>query len=193
MTMSFSKKNTITDQFFDTANSPEELLDLVDKNDTVLGVINREVANKDPRLTHREISVLLFDENKNVVIQKRSRYKSVHPGWWSVLAGHIPAGADPQEVAYSELEEEFGLTGIELQFLVKQYMEYEHESHFMYYFVGKYSGEEMILEESEVEAVRVLSRSQLLQMIASGETFNEKHLPILYQIWDGKFVVNFFK
>lgn len=188
-----SNKSRTSDQNFEKANSPKELLDLVDSNDQVIGTVNREIANKDPKLTHREISVLLFDENKNFVIQKRSTYKTVHPNMWSVLAGHIPAGENPEKIAYIELKEEYGLKNIHLDFLMKQYVEYSHESHFMYYFIGKYSGEKIEFDEAEVSATRVVSLIELEKMISSGESFNEKYLPIIKQIINEELQVSFFK
>ena len=160
--------NNPTKQHIFKANAPEEILDLVDENDTVIGTVKREIANTDPKLTHREVAVLLFDDNKNVVIQKRSKYKSVHPNMWSILAGHVPAGADPEKTAYIELKEEFGLTGIPLTFLTKKFVEYPHESHFMYYYYGKYSGEAIDFDESEVSQVQVISELELSALINSG-------------------------
>lgn len=171
------------------ANSPEEILDLVDENDVVIGTVPRPLANTDPKYTHREISALLFDENMRVVIQKRSQYKSVHPNMWSMVAGHIPAGGDPEQTAYSELEEEFGLTGITLRYLTKKYLVYPHESHFMYYFVGKYSGQKITFEEAEVSEIEVVSQKKLSELIDSGESFNIKYLPILEDIWAGKYTL----
>lgn len=69
------------------ANSPDELLDQVNDQDEVIGIVARPIANSDPKYTHREISVLLFDDQMRVVIQKRSPYKTVHPNMWSLLAG----------------------------------------------------------------------------------------------------------
>ena len=182
-----SNKSRTSDQNFEKANSPKELLDLVDSNDQVIGTVSREIANKDPKLTHREISVLLFDENKNFVIQKRSTYKTVHPNMWSVLAGHIPAGENPEKIAYIELKEEYGLKNIHLDFLMKQYVEYSHESHFMYYFIGTYSGQPIRFEEAEVSEVKIVSENELHGMIGEGELFNTKYLPILENIWHGKY------
>lgn len=179
--------NTVTS--YDKANSPEEILDLVDENDVVVGTVERPKANTDPQYTHREISVLLFDDDMRVVIQKRSQYKSVHPNMWSMVAGHIPAGGDPEQTAYIELEEEFGLTGIPLRYLTKKYLEYPHESHFMYYYVGKYTGQKIIFEEAEVSEVKVVSQDELTELIKSGESFNTKYLPILEDIWAGKYTL----
>lgn len=176
-------KSSQSDQY-QKANSPEEMLDLVDKNDQILGVINREIANKDPKYTHREVAVILVDENNKLLIQKRSEYKSVHPSMWSLTAGHISAGEDPEETAYAELEEELGLTGIDLKFLVKRYNEYSHESHFMYYFIGNYSGEKINFEEAELSEVKFVSESDLEEMIKNSESINLKHLPVLKKVWD---------
>ena len=177
----------MTDTPFQKANSPDEVLDLVDMTDTVVGTTPRPEANNDPALTHREISVLLFDSQKRVVIQKRSRYKEVHPNMWSLLAGHVPAGEDPEKVAYQELQEEYGIDNISLQYVTKQYIEYPHESHFMYYFVGAYSGEVIHFEASEISEVRVVSEDQLQKMIQNKESFNTKYLPILAEFWQGKY------
>ena len=40
------------------ANFPDEILDLVDKNDKIIGEIVRAEANSDPKLFHREVGVL---------------------------------------------------------------------------------------------------------------------------------------
>lgn len=173
------------------ANNPEEMLDLVDLNDEVVGVVTRAIANKNPELIHREISVLLFDEQMRVVIQKRSKHKDVNPGLWSLVAGHVPTGAHPEAVAYVELEEEFGLTDIPLKFILKKLVEYPNETHFMYYFVGRYYGQKIDFNTDEVEAVQLVSESELEALQQSGEQFNNKYTPVLQGIWNGEIPVTF--
>jgi isopentenyldiphosphate isomerase len=181
--------NSLQSDQYKKANSPDELLDLVDKNDQVIGVINREVANKDPKYTHREVAIILVDSKNNLLIQKRSEYKSVHPSMWSLTAGHISAGEDPEKTAYIELEEELGLTGIKLKFLVKKYNEYSNESHFKYYFIGEYRGEKINFEEAELSEVKFVSELDLEIMIKNKDSINLKHLPILKKIWNKTYKV----
>jgi len=173
----------------DKANSPKEILDLVDKNDVVLGTINREIANKDPNLTHREIAIVLVDKNNKLLIQKRSAYKTVHPNIWSLTAGHVSAGEDPEKTAYIELEEELGLKGIDLKFIVKRYNQYSHESHFMYYFLGKYSGQKIHFEEAELSEIKFISKNDLNEMIEKGESINLKHLPVFEKVWNKSYKI----
>lgn len=172
-----------TDQY-KKANSPDEMLDLVDKNDKVIGVINRKIANKDPKYTHREIAVILVDENNRLLIQKRSQYKNVHPNMWSLTAGHISAGDNPEKTAYLELQEELGLKGINLKFIVKNYHEYSHESHFVYYYIGSYSGEKINFEEAELSEIKFVSKIEYEEMVKNGENINLKHLPVLEKVWN---------
>ena len=47
---------------FQKANSIGEVLDLVDENDVVIGTVNRQKANKDPKLIHREVAVILISK-----------------------------------------------------------------------------------------------------------------------------------
>ena len=179
-----------SDSNFEKANSPKEILDLVDENDQIIGTVNRTEANSDPNLIHREVAVLLFDEKMRLVIQKRSEYKTVNPGMWSLVAGHIPAGGDPHETAYTELAEELGLDGVPLKFLDKRLIKYPHETHFMYFFIGKYSGEEMNFDSAEVSAVKVVSEEEVFGMNKGTEVFNDKYYPILSDIYSGKIEVS---
>lgn len=57
----------------------------------------------------------------------------------------------------------------------------------MYYFIGTYSGQPIRFEEAEVSEVKIVSENELHGMIGEGELFNTKYLPILENIWHGKY------
>lgn len=54
------------------AKTDEEILDLVDENDEVIGKVGKSEANSDLKLIHREIGVLIYDGRKRVLFNKRS-------------------------------------------------------------------------------------------------------------------------
>ena len=54
------------------ANKPEEVLDLVNANDEVVGTVIREEANTNPKMTHREVAVILVDDQNRILLQKKS-------------------------------------------------------------------------------------------------------------------------
>lgn len=96
------------------AQKGEELFDVVDEHDTVLGqATRREVHEKG--LMHRAVHILVFNKNHDCLLQKRSMLKDKHPGVWdSSAAGHLDAGEDYESAARRELQEELGIEGVRL-------------------------------------------------------------------------------
>ena len=87
----------------------EELLDVVDKNDQVIGVKKRGEIHAQG-LMHRSVHILVFNSNAELFIQKRSMSKDNEPGLWdSSAAGHVDSGEDYHCCAIRELGEELGI------------------------------------------------------------------------------------
>lgn len=91
------------------AQNPNELFDIVDENDCVIGQATRaEVHQK--KLLHRAVHILLTDAQGNFVLQKRSMAKDTCPGLLSTsCAGHVDAGETYETAAVRELGEELGV------------------------------------------------------------------------------------
>ena len=87
----------------------QELLDVVDENDKVVGVRTRgEIHARG--LMHRAIHILLFNSRDQVFLQKRSLSKDEQPGKWdSSAAGHVDSGETYLECARREIHEELGI------------------------------------------------------------------------------------
>ena len=84
-------------------------LEVVDKNDKIIGKYSREKIHKNG-LLHREIHVWVFNINNDILFQKRADGKDTYPGLWDVAAGgHVEIGDDYETTAIKELEEETGL------------------------------------------------------------------------------------
>ena len=168
------------------ANKPEEVLDLVNANDEVVGTVIREEANTNPKMTHREVAVILVDDQNRILLQKRSHYKTVNPGMWSVTAGHVLKGENTLETAHTELQEELGFD-TELVFITKALHTYDWETHFMYYYVGRFVGQTITLESAEVEETGFFSEAELDAFIANGENVNMKHVEVFKEYWHGAY------
>ena len=88
----------------------EELLDVVDADDRVIGVKTRGQIHAQG-LMHRAVHILVFNTSGELFIQKRSMSKDNDPGLWdSSAAGHVDSGEDYQSCAIRELGEELGMT-----------------------------------------------------------------------------------
>lgn len=92
-----------------SAQNPNEIFDVVDENDCVIGQATRaEVHRK--KLFHRAVHILVSDADGNVILQKRSLAKDTAPGLLSTsCAGHVDAGETYDSAARRELEEELGI------------------------------------------------------------------------------------
>ncbi|MCB9813447.1 MAG: NUDIX domain-containing protein [Pseudomonadales bacterium] len=165
------------------ANKPEEILDLVDENDEIIGEVVRKKANSSPNLIHREISVIIIDKNNKILLQKRSKYKTVNPNMWSLTAGHVLKGDDLLETAHRELEEELGFD-TSLIFINKKLQKYVWETHFMYYYLGIYDDEVINFESTEVSETKFFSQAELKEFIKNDGLVNLKHIKILDECWD---------
>ncbi len=90
------------------AQSADELFDVVDEQDRVVGRARRAEVHA-RRLRHRAVHVLCFDEAGRVFLQRRSMAKDSAPGkWCASCSGHLDAGEDYAAAALRELAEEIG-------------------------------------------------------------------------------------
>jgi isopentenyl-diphosphate delta-isomerase type 1 len=91
------------------AQSADELFDVVDEQDRVVGRARRADVHAQ-RLLHRAVHVLCLDEAGRVFLQRRSMLKDSAPGkWCASCSGHVDAGEDYDAAALRELEEEIGV------------------------------------------------------------------------------------
>src|SRR5260370_20546107 len=87
----------------------EEIFDVVDENDRVIGRAPRSVVHAEKRL-HRAVHVFVFNSRGELLLQKRSALKDEYPlCYTSSASGHLSAGETYEAAAPRELEEELGL------------------------------------------------------------------------------------
>jgi len=87
-----------------------EIFDVVDADDRVTGQMSRHEVHRQ-KLLHRAVHIFVFNQRGELFLQRRSRWKDVHPlRWDSSAAGHVNAGQTYEETAPRELEEELGVS-----------------------------------------------------------------------------------
>jgi 16S rRNA (adenine1518-N6/adenine1519-N6)-dimethyltransferase len=97
---------------------PEEIFDVVDEQDRVVGQAPRSVVHAQ-KLAHRAVHVFVFNSRGDLLLQKRSAGKDEYPlCYTSSASGHLSAGESYESAAPRELEEELGLSG-QLEWLAK--------------------------------------------------------------------------
>jgi 16S rRNA (adenine1518-N6/adenine1519-N6)-dimethyltransferase len=90
-------------------NGVLEIFDIVDDEDRIIGSApRREVHAGSSR--HRAVHIFVFNQAGELFLQKRSRWKDMHPlRWDSSAAGHVETGCTYEETAPRELHEELGI------------------------------------------------------------------------------------
>lgn len=135
-----------------TTDPEDELFDLVDEHDRVIGSVRRGVANKDPRLIHRAVAILVFNRKGQLFLQKRSKTKDTYPGFWTISAsGHVRTGQSYRHAAVAELNEELGISDVSsLQRLGKRLIRFPRETEFVVCYRLTFDGK-MSLNPEEID------------------------------------------
>jgi isopentenyldiphosphate isomerase len=143
----------VSGQPADDANRPDELLDLVDADDRVIGTVRKGLTERDPSLIHREIAILVH-RGGELLWQLRSAAKTVMPLTWDIAcAGHVGAGDTPVAAAHRELREELGVE-LDLVFLERRLVRQPTETFVAHVFAAAAPAPfEPVLDPIEVAAV----------------------------------------
>jgi isopentenyl-diphosphate delta-isomerase type 1 len=167
-----------------TTDVSQELLDVVDADDRVIGVKTRgEIHARG--LMHRAVHILVFNSKGELFLQKRSMTKDENPGQWdSSAAGHVDSGETYIACAIREIEEELGIvldsgldSGLDFLFHKKPSKLNGMEHSPIYRCV--YDGE-LKLQAAEIDEGKWLS---LLQMDALAGDPDSNITDILRVIW----------
>ncbi|MBW2990317.1 NUDIX domain-containing protein [Candidatus Woesearchaeota archaeon] len=128
----------------------KDFIDVVDEKDNVIGKDTKD--NKFKKEFISRVSVIfILDDNKNLLIVKRSPNKKSFPNRYDIsVCGNVDSGESYEEAAHRELKEELGIE-CKLEFLDKYLNETEEKGiilkHFSSIFLGKYGGEVKLNEE----------------------------------------------
>ncbi|MEK7078845.1 MAG: NUDIX domain-containing protein [Patescibacteria group bacterium] len=148
-----------------TTDNQKELFIVVDEKDKIVGYKTRYECHHDKNLIHRSIGVFLFNSKGEIAFQKRSLTKDTSPGFYTMsTSGHVAKGESYLQAALREMEEEIGVTGVQLEHVSTQLMEDPREREMGCLFNGVYNGEFKI-NKDEVEDVYYFSKSQIAKII----------------------------
>lgn len=105
----------------EVGQSPDEVFDVVDERDEVVGREYRRVIHR-LGLLHRAIHIFWLREDGMLCLQRRSYAKDNCPGLLSSsCAGHVDSGEDYLDAAVRELREELGISVDPLRLLEVDY------------------------------------------------------------------------
>lgn len=88
----------------------DEMLDLVDKNDTVIGKKLRSAVYKENISNFRVVNAFLINAEGKLWIPRRSSHKKLFPLCLDTsMGGHVMSGETYEDAFFRELQEEVGI------------------------------------------------------------------------------------
>jgi isopentenyl-diphosphate delta-isomerase, type 1 len=131
-----------------------EYIIAVDEFDKEIGSIEKMEAHY-KGILHRAFSILVFNSDNQLLLQKRSVQKYHSPGLWTnTCCSHPQFGEDLHTAVYRRIKEEMGFTcNLKEIFSFIYKVEFEDnlfENEFDHVFIGKYDGE-VIPNKEEVD------------------------------------------
>ncbi len=147
----------------------DELLIVVNDNDEKLGNKSKADCHDGNGILHRAFSIFIFNENMQLLIQKRSRQKYLWPLFWSnSCCSHPRKGEDVESAAQRRLKEEVGLSA-SLNFLFKfqyfaKYKDIGAEREICYVFAGT-SENPVVANQNEIDEWKYVNILELEENI----------------------------
>lgn len=144
---------------------PEEIFDVVDADDRVIGRAPRSEVHA-RRLLHRAVNIFGFDDAGRLLLQLRSPGKDQFPSCYtSSASGHLAAGEDYETAGVRELQEELGVQA-SLQYFGKlpasPQTAYEHSA----LYVTRLNPDELRPDPAEITRIEFLDPATIADMIA---------------------------
>jgi isopentenyl-diphosphate delta-isomerase len=144
----------------------EELFDVVDQNNLVIGQEFRSVVHQ-RGLWHRGTSIFLFTSDGKLLVQKRNKNKDKFPSALDSSVGeHVKAGEDYAHAAARGLLEELGITDIELRPLLEYSSENgNNDNEISQLFEGFVNPNAVRFDPIEIERVEYYTLNELYGMV----------------------------
>ncbi|MBR7172661.1 MAG: NUDIX domain-containing protein [Clostridia bacterium] len=152
------------------ADKNDELLEIVDDNGNSTGKFEKRDIVHNSQLFHNEIALWVIDkEKKQVLVQRRSKLKKLHPNKIALCAGHVVAGETIVEALEKEAQEEIGinLKDFDVKEVLRIKRQEKNNFCFSYHFaILKYIPiEQFTIQEEELSEVFYMDYEELKQKI----------------------------
>lgn len=148
-----------------------EYIDIYDENNNPLEKSKEKTQAHEEMDFHRTAHIWIINENKELLLQKRSANKKSHPNCWDISgAGHIRTGEDVLDGAIRELKEELGVIAKknDLHFIATiKSTKNPQNKEFQYVYLLKCNNkiEDYVFEDNEVSEVKYVFYEKLEKMV----------------------------
>jgi len=164
-------------------NMKDELIDICDENNNLLGIQKGWGEIHKNGLWHRASHIWIYNLKGEILLQLRAKGKLLYPDMWDIsAAGQVNAGEEPIISGLREIEEEIGLLVKEgdLEFFEvkkrKSIFGDIKDNEFCYIYFLKFDGDikNLKLQKEEVQSIQFFPFEQIEKEL---KTKPEKYVP----------------
>lgn len=171
-----------------TTDPQNEVFDVINENDEVIGETTRGEVHQNPSLIHRVVHVWILNDKGEILIQQRSLTKDKSSGKWDIsCGGHIQKGRDPGATAERELQEELGIQ-TDCKFITKFIERFSDQTEMVNLYYAIHNGPFKFPKE-EINQVKFFSKGKSLEFIKSdpdASYFSKKEIPMVFEFLEKK-------
>lgn len=151
--------------FINAANEPNEIVEVVNENDLVIGSITRKELDNNPNIITRKASAFIYNEKGEVLLQQRSEYKHKRPLMWSrSVGGFVRSGITPDDTIQRECYSELGIH-CNFKFIGKELIKLKDEKFFMYEYIAKVNSKiKLEINKAEVKSAGFFNIDQVEEL-----------------------------
>lgn len=151
-----------------TTDNQQELFDIVDKNDRVVGQARRWQVHHNKNLIHRSVGICVFNPQGELFMQKRSASKDTDPLTWTIsCSGHVLSGDGYEATAHRELQEELGVD-TQIKQVGKLLCQAPAETEISMIYTAFHEGP-FTLHPGEIEEGTFFTRKELFEYLMNGK------------------------
>lgn len=135
-----------------------ELLEVLDFEGNPTGEILDKKQIHKLGLYHKEVALILINNKKEILLQKRANSKEIQPNKWAWHGGHVSIAEDTIDAIIRETKEELGikLKKKDINFLIKLKRDKmpNRQFTFAYYTFCNYPIEKFIIQKEELSDIK---------------------------------------
>lgn len=165
-----------------TTDPQNEVFDVVNEKDEVVGEATRGEVHQNPELIHRAVHIWVLNDKGEILLQQRSLTKDKAPGQWDIsCAGHVQKGNNAEITAEREFQEELG---IKAKFrLIKKFIDRDIDQTEMVSLYYAFHNGPFKFSKEEIQQVRFFAKDKILEFIQNdpdASLASKEEIPIVF-------------
>lgn len=166
-----------------------ELIDIVDENNQLTGEKCERKELHEKGLWYRAVFVIVMNSKNELLFQKRTSDRKIHPNKWGITGGHVDSEESERVAAARETQEEIGIENLDpkdLEFLCVKKIVRKYgnviNNHFKNIFLLRtdLKIDEFVPQKSELSELKYFSIDEIKNICQNKEKYEKEFIPTFF-------------